>query len=220
LNKNNSERGAAIYTPLILKAYDWYVLGFSNRFAWECSTSKFLLPFFKKHLGRRHLDVGVGTGFYLANSDIDRSVEITLLDLNENSLHAAAARIPDLQPRCIHHDVFEPMPFPEKIVFDSVSAFYLLHCLPGTFVEKQYAIANLTKHLSPAGVLYGATILGDEARHNRLGGKLMEIYNRKGIFGNRSDTLASLRSMLETQFHNVDIWQQGKVAMFIAQNKI
>lgn len=112
------------------------------------------------------------------------------------------------------------MPFPEKIVFDSVSAFYLLHCLPGTFVEKQYAIANLTKHLSPAGVLYGATILGDEARHNRLGGKLMEIYNRKGIFGNRSDTLASLRSMLETQFHNVDIWQQGKVAMFIAQNKI
>lgn len=60
----DTEKGAAIYSPLMLKLYDWWVLGISNRYAWRCSTDAVLLPFFRQHVGRRHLDVGVGTGFY------------------------------------------------------------------------------------------------------------------------------------------------------------
>ena len=156
----------------------------------------------------------------MANSDIDTDVEITLLDLNNNSLHAAAARIPRLRPHCIQHDVFEPLPLPKKSVFDSISTFYLLHCLPGTFVEKHNAIANLKTHLAPSGILYGATILGDDANHNKFGSKLMNIYNRKGIFNNHSDSLQALRNMLESQFPHVEIKQQGKVAMFIARDGV
>jgi hypothetical protein len=57
--------GAAIYTPIVLKLYDWWVLEVSNRLAWRCPTSTVLLPFFAAHVGARHLDVGVGTGYYV-----------------------------------------------------------------------------------------------------------------------------------------------------------
>jgi hypothetical protein len=92
--------------------------------------------------------------------------------------------------------------------------FYLLHCLPGTFVEKQKVIVNLMRHLAPDGVLYGATILGDTVNHNGFGRVLMRAYNGKGIFCNREDTLPMLRKMLESLFQQVDISLHGKVALF------
>lgn len=66
----STEAGASVYSPAVLKLYDWWVLGLSNRFAWECPTKTVLLPFFKEHIGQRHLDVGVGTGFYLAHAGL------------------------------------------------------------------------------------------------------------------------------------------------------
>ena len=38
--ENNAEAaaGAAVYNPAILNIYDLYVLGFSNRFVWQCPT--------------------------------------------------------------------------------------------------------------------------------------------------------------------------------------
>ena len=213
---NSTERGAAVYTPLTLKLYDWWVLGVSNRFAWQCPTSTMLLPFFEQHMGQRHLDVGVGTGFYLANARIPPTTNITLLDLNENSLNAAAARGKRLV-NCVQHDIMQPLPFAEQAVFDSISMFYLLHCLPGTMDDKEQAVANLKAHLAPAGVLYGATILGDAAAHNWFGRKLMAVYNRKGIFGNKTDSMDALAAMLKRHFKEVDIHQHGKVALFVGK---
>ncbi len=65
--KKNTDDGAKIYTPLTLKLYDWWVLGVSNRLAWGCPTKEHLLPHFLEHLGNNHLDIGVGTGFYLTH---------------------------------------------------------------------------------------------------------------------------------------------------------
>ena len=60
---------ARYYTPLFLRLYDVFVLWFSNRFAWRCPTPTVLLPFFKAHIGTEaHMDVGVGTGYYLEKS--------------------------------------------------------------------------------------------------------------------------------------------------------
>lgn len=218
-----TEAGAAIYTPLLLKAYDWWVLDISNRFAWECSTQDVLLPFFQKHLRRVHLDVGPGTGFYLAHSVLRPHPDLTLLDLNENSLNAACERlkasnqtVTDIE--CIHQDILTPLRLNEKKKFDSISLFYLLHCLPGDISQKEKAITNLKAYLTPSGVLYGATILGDSAEHNPFGKLLMTLYNRKGIFGNHSDNLAALERMLKRHFTSVTVQQQGKVALFSAHN--
>ena len=91
--QKNTEQGAAIYSRLVLKLYDWWVLGISNRLAWKCATKQVLLPFFKQYIGQRHLEVGVGTGYYLHNASLPPSQHITLMDLNPNSLDAASARL-------------------------------------------------------------------------------------------------------------------------------
>ncbi|OCR21866.1 SAM-dependent methyltransferase [Pseudomonas syringae] len=214
----SSQAGAAVYSPLTLKLYDGWVLGISNRFAWQCPTRKVLQPFFNRHVGARHLDVGVGTGYYLANANLPASTQVTLLDLNPSSLEAARQRLGRPDTRVVQHDVFQPLSDEQVAVCDSISLFYLLHCLPGNMADKAVVFGNLKSRLADNGVLFGATILGDEANHNGFGGKLMAVYNKKGIFGNRNDTLAGLRSALAQHFADVSVEVVGKVALFSARS--
>lgn len=133
--KKNTDDGAKIYTPLTLKLYDWWVLGVSNRLAWGCPTKEHLLPHFLEHLGNNHLDIGVGTGFYLTH--VPESSLISLMDLNEASLNAASTRAGESKIKHkINHDVFEPYPAALHGQFDSISMFYLLHCLPGNICKR------------------------------------------------------------------------------------
>lgn len=83
---------------------------------------------------------------------------------------------------CINHDVFKIFPNKLKSSFDSISIFYLLHCLPGTIDVKKQAIENICDLLTNSGVLYGATILGKNIEHNAFGNKLMSIYNKRNIY--------------------------------------
>ena len=210
----SSEAGAAVYSPLTLKLYDAWVLGISNRFAWLCPTRDVLQPFFDRNVGPRHLDVGVGTGYYLAHAGLPDTTHVTLLDLNPSSLQAAKQRFGRADTQTLQHDVFLPLPAEQSGRYDSISLFYLLHCLPGTLADKAEVFANLKPCLKADGVLFGATILGDAAAHNGFGRKLMEVYNKKGIFGNRSDTVEALREALTMHFADVHIEVVGKVALF------
>lgn len=216
----SSQAGAAVYSPLTLKLYDGWVLGISNRFAWQCPTKKVLQPFFNRHVGARHLDVGVGTGYYLANANLPASTQVTLLDLNPSSLEAARQRLGRSGTRVVQHDVFKPLDDDQVATCDSISLFYLLHCLPGTMDDKAVVFGNLKTCLADHGVLFGATILGDQAQHNGLGSTLMAVYNKKGIFGNRNDTVAGLRSALSRHFSDVSIEVTGKVALFSARSPL
>jgi SAM-dependent methyltransferase len=216
----SADPGAAVYSPLVLKLYDWWVLGLSNKFAWRCSTRTVLLPFYRKHMGKKHLDAGVGTGFYLAHAGLGPSHEITLLDMNENSLRAAAARIRFPNVKVMRENVMRPLPRSSGERNDSISLFYLLHCLPGTMEEKSVAVASLKQYLKRDGIFYGATILGNDADHNAFGRRLMKIYNRKGIFSNQADSIVSLQEMLERHFENVRIQQHYQVALFEAREPI
>lgn len=56
--------GAAVYSKPFLSVYDLYVLGFSNTFVWHCP-ARLILDFYNEHISRKHLDVGVGTGYFL-----------------------------------------------------------------------------------------------------------------------------------------------------------
>ena len=95
------EAGQRVYTPLVLWGYDLFVLGFSNRFVWRCRSSR-MLERYNSHVGARHLDVGVGTGWYLDRCEWPvETPQITLLDLNENSLSVASKRIRRYAPATI-----------------------------------------------------------------------------------------------------------------------
>ena len=217
---------ARVYSRFNLRLYDLIVLVVSNPLAWRCSTSSVLLPFFHKHIGARaHLDVGVGTGYYPAKSArrLAETDNLTLLDLNAATLSTASTRVRQAGYKGtideVEHSVFNPLPAHLHGRFDAVSLFYLLHCLPGKMDEKgPQVFTNLAAALKPDGVLYGATILGKGpgVSHNWFGRRLMNLYNKKGIFGNAEDTLDDLRRALEARFEDVEVRQVGVVALFEA----
>lgn len=216
---NASNAGSRIYTPTTLKLYDWWVLTISNTYAWRCSTDSILLEHFQQYAGKKHMDIGVGTGYYLSRSRI-KPESVTLVDLNPDSLKAASDRITHkFAVQSIQHDIFRPLPAAMDHSFDSVSMFYLLHCLPGDKVSKETAIANAAKVLKADGVLYGATILGAGVTHNKFGSMLMKFYNRKGIFNNEQDSANDLCDMLKSYFEKVDVNIFGTVAIFSATGK-
>lgn len=217
----DGEAGASVYSPTILKLYDIFVNRFSHRFVWQCPTKAVLLPFYKKHLGRKHLDVGVGTGFFISRAGLTSSHEVGLMDLNENCLRAAAAQVKQGkvgEVRTFRRDLMQPSAEPADTGYDSISLFHVLHCLPGTMDDKETAIANLKRYLSKNGVLYGVTILGDEVHHNAIGRSLLKVYNDKGIMHNLGDKLEDLQRMLKRQFQNVDVRRHNKVALFVARD--
>lgn len=210
--------GAAIYSRAALSVYDIYVLGFSNKFAWRCPSQN-LLAHYNAHVSDNHLDIGVGTGYFLDKCHFPSSTpRLVLLDLNSNSLEATANRLKRYQPETIQANILEPLP-PLAPGFDSVGLNYLLHCLPGTMVEKATVFDRLQTVVNPGGVVFGSTILGQGVRHNLLGRRLMALYNSKGIFGNTQDTAEGLREALERNFAEVDIELVGCVAKFVARRE-
>lgn len=207
--------GARAYTPFTLKLYDWWVLTVSNRYAWRCPTKPHLLNHFLRNMGENHLDIGVGTGYYLSHAPAGHT--ISLLDLNPDSLHFAAARAGEKKIDAQRqHNVYSPFPADWQQRFDSISLFYLLHCLNGNMLDKGRVIDNTAMALKDGGVLYGATILADGVSHNAFGRWLINLYNKKGIFSNLQDGEAQLRQILSARFRTVDIRTVGTVALFSA----
>jgi hypothetical protein len=209
--------GAAVYTPLVLGVYDAFVLGFSNRFAWRCATSR-MLARYDAWAGPRHLDVGVATGFYLDRCRWPRGcTAVTLLDVNEDALRTAAARVRRYSPRTVRADVLGPLDLGEAR-FDSIAVNYLFHCLPGG-AERNAApvLERLWPHVAPGGVLFGSTILGTGVRHNALGRRLMDIYNQRGIFSNTLDSAEGLRRAAPPGAQ-MEIEVCGTVALFVVRS--
>lgn len=211
------EAGQRVYTPFTLRVYDLFVLGFSNRFVWRCPSSK-MLERYESHVGERHLDVGVGTGWFLDHCRWPvESPQITLLDLNENSLSAATSRIRRYAPATVQANVLEPVDLGDSR-FDSIGANFLFHCLPGELEWKTMTVAsNLRRYLVSGGVLFGSTILGRGVTHNLLGRRLMRLYNRKGIFANIEDDQEGLENGLTSELTDVEIEVVGAVALFFGR---
>ena len=214
-NSNSAMAGQAVYSKNVLALYDVGVLGVSSLFFWRCPAKK-LRKMFTDNLTKNHMDVGVGTGYFLDKCLSNTDRRVALLDLNSNSLEAAASRISRFSPEVYQENVLEALDFNcEK--FDSISLNYLLHCLPGNMNEKAVVFENLRPYLNPNGIIFGSTILGTGVGANFVARKVMSIYNRKGIFGNENDDLESLSKGLNENFKEVDIRVVGCVAMFVAK---
>ncbi len=126
--KDPAYRGQAGYTPLLLAVYDPFVLGFMARVVWRCPIPP-VLDRYRRHLGRRHLDIGPGTGYFLEKAELAPEAEVTLLDPNPNVLARASRRLAPLEVSAVEADVLKPLPVEGP--FDSVALSLVLHCLPG-----------------------------------------------------------------------------------------
>lgn len=209
--------GQAVYNRPVLNVYDLVVLGLSNRWIWKCPTP-LQLTHYDRHVGASHLDVGVGTGYYLDRCRFPKPLpRLALLDLNPRALAHAAHRVRRYQPTIHQANVLEPLPMRLE-PFDSIGVNYLLHCLPGTMAEKAPVFDHLRPLLAEGGTLFGATLLqGSEVSRSALARRLMAIYNGKRIFTNTADTLPGLRNALESRFAEVQVDLVGCCALFSAR---
>ena len=214
----NGDRGAAAYKPWLLSIYDWLILGVFSTFVWRCPTAGTLLPFFRENLSKTHLDLGVGTGYFLAHSSLSDDASITILDLNQNSLNVAKARLNRSHVQTLKHDIFQPLD--PTIKYKSISLFYLLHCLPGPPSRKMALFNDLRNNVAPEGVVYGTTVLGKGIKHNLPGKALMAFFNAKGIFDNREDSEEELTERLKACFEKVETNIVGAVLMFKCQGPL
>lgn len=216
-NQDDIKCGQAFYTKNTLPLYDLIVTKFSNRFAWRCPR-KILIQFFKKHISKNHLDIGVGTGYFLQQMSLKPEQQrIGLLDLNKDCLDYAAKKLYQFHPEVYQHDIFEPFTSVTK-KFDSVSLNYVLHCVPGTLSQKAVTFDHIKAVLNPDGKLFGATLLGKGINRNWLARNLMDTYNKKKIFTNVHDDSESLQSELSKRFSDVLIEVRGCVALFVAKS--
>jgi SAM-dependent methyltransferase len=210
-------RGQATYTEDFLKfKYDLIVHHVVNRFFWRSPTRR-LHELYEKHVSDNHLDVGVGSGFFLDKCRFPSAQpRIALMDLNPSALASTRRRIGRYASvsmfRC---NVLEPIPLEER--FDSIGLVYLLHCIPGRLEDKGIAIGHLKRLLRPGGVLFGATILEDPHTRRHLHARfLSHQLRRAGIFANEHDTRAGLESSMKAHFDEYDIRVEGTVATFSA----
>src|SRR5687768_1328174 len=97
--------GSSVYTPAVLRCYDAWVLGVSNRWIWRCPTRR-LLAHYNAQVSGNHLDVGVGTGFFLDRCKFPvSSPRVALLDVNRHALAAAQRRIARYEPEIYEGDI-------------------------------------------------------------------------------------------------------------------
>jgi 2-polyprenyl-3-methyl-5-hydroxy-6-metoxy-1,4-benzoquinol methylase len=206
------EAGQAVYTKRMLNAYDLLVLGLSNSLIWKCPTQR-LVEHYNRHVTANHLDVGVGTGYFLDRCKFPLPTpRVALMDLNRNSLDYAAQRIARYKPETYIRNVLEPISIATK--FDSVGINYLLHCLPGSIESKSVAFDHLKKLMNPGAVIFGSTLLHGGVARNWLAKRLMDFYNGKGIFSNENDDLDGLKRALGQRFRSVSVEIVGCVAVF------
>ncbi|MGY8771286.1 MAG: class I SAM-dependent methyltransferase [Pirellulales bacterium] len=215
ISESQVKAGQAVYSTRTLKFYDLLVLGISNRWIWKCPTH-YLKNHYAQHVTSNHIDVGVGTGYFLDKVKFEQpNPRIGLLDLNQNCLDAAAKRIERYQPAIFQADLFQPLKLDCEL-FQSVSINYVLHCLPGNLKSKSIVFENLKPWISPGGVIFGSTILHQEVPRGLMARQLMKVYNQKGIFSNTEDSFTRLQRSLDLHFSEVKIESRGCVALFSA----
>ncbi|SFI10395.1 class I SAM-dependent methyltransferase [Planctomicrobium piriforme] len=210
------DAGQAVYSRRVLSLYDVLVLGLSNRFIWKCPTSR-LVQLYNDHVSANHLDVGVGTGFFLDKCRFpSTSPRLVLMDLNENCLAATAQRVARYSPQTVRRNVLESVDI-DGAKFDSIGLNYVLHCLPGRLADKCVVFDHLRPLLNDGGVVFGSTLLSQGIHRGFAARRLMAAYNGKGIFSNSEDSLDELQRQLAARFGDWSVEVAGCAAIFSAR---
>ena len=208
--------GQAVYGKVTLAAYDKVVLGASCSWLWKCPASRMLAQY-NRLATANHLDVGVGSGYFLDHCQFPGDTpRVALMDMNADSLAFTAGRIARYRPKTFQRNVLEDMAV-DGDAFDSIGMNMLLHCVPGDFAYKGRIFDQARKVMNPGALVFGATLLGQGVPRNAPARALMALYNRRGIFSNRGDTEAGLRQALSARFDQVDIEIVGCMALFSAR---
>ncbi|MGA2065480.1 MAG: class I SAM-dependent methyltransferase [Thermoguttaceae bacterium] len=216
------DAAGARYSKFDLFFYDLWVLCRNNRFFWRCPTAC-LLEFYNQNVAGNHLDVGVGTGYFLHHCRFPgKSPRVALMDSNPGCLAKAARRIARYRPERYQCNVLDEDDVRETTAgierFDSIGMNYLLHCLRGTIATKAAVFDHLRPLLKPGGVLFGSTLLAIGVQRTPAAERLMSKYQQEQRFHNAQDSMEELRKELKKRFATADVLAIGCAALFRAQS--
>jgi len=210
------EAGSAMYSRPFLKTYDWLALGFNCRYVWKCPSDN-MLEHYNKHVSANHLDIGVGTGYFMDNCKYPAdNPRIALMDLNPNPLHIARKRLTRYNPEIYQRNALEPFDI-DAPNFDSVGMMNLIHCIPGNIKTKGIVFEHVKAVMNPGAVLFGSTILYRGVKRNAMATYLTKVNNRSGVMNNMEDSLDDLKEELQRNFSESSVETIGCVALFRAR---
>jgi SAM-dependent methyltransferase len=205
----------SLYNKPVLAVYDWLLLGLHCRFIWSCP-SYHMLELYNRHVSANHLDVGIGTGYFLDHCKFpDTNPRLALMDLNRNCLEACSKRLTRYKPSIYQRNVLEPLDI-DAPGFDSIGMMNLLHCLPGNMKSKGVVFSSLKGLLNPNGVIFGSTFLYDGVQRNPLATFTLYLTNRLGFMTNMEDDLEGLKATLGQHFAHSSVQAIGCVGLFVA----
>ena len=154
--------GHRVYTSRFLSIYDLIVLGWFSRTAWRCPASV-LTSHYDAHVSANHLDVGVGTGYFLDHCTFPTSrPRLAVLDVNPACLAAASQRVSRFQPETHVANVLEPIASQlgrDIAGFDSIAMTYSAQCLLGDMTAKAMVFEHLLALSNPGATDFGTTLL-------------------------------------------------------------
>jgi len=176
-----------------------------------------MLEMYNNHVSSNHLDIGVGSGYFMDKCSFPSSKpRLVLMDLNPNSLRAASKRLARFQAEVYQRNVMEPFNLPVP-PFDSIGMMNLLHCLPGNIKTKAVVFQHACEVLNPEGTLFGSTILYRGVKKNLMATQALEMNNLRGIMTNLEDTVEDLKEALEDLFSESSVNVIGCEALFWAR---
>jgi ubiquinone/menaquinone biosynthesis C-methylase UbiE len=203
----------AAYTKVFWSLYDVLALGFTSRIAWKCTPDN-IIEMYNRHVSANHLDVGVGTGYFLDNCTFPTAnPRLVLIDLNANSLAITGKRLSRYSPQSHRRNVLEPLDI-DGPGFDSIAVNHVLHCLPVPMQEKGVVFENLEPLLNPGGTIFGATLLYGGVKRSFLATYGFYWLNLMGIMTNRHDDVDGLKEILSRHFTESDVRILGCGALF------
>jgi SAM-dependent methyltransferase len=205
----------SLYSRPLLTVYDWLLLGLHCRYIWRCP-SNHMLDLYKRHVSANHLDVGVGTGYFLDHCKFPAAnPRLALMDLNPNCLEVCGKRLSRYKPSVYRKNVLEPIDI-DTPGFDSIGMMNLLHCLPGNMKSKGAVFNNLKVLLNPNGVIFGSTFLYGGVWRSPLATITLYLTNRLGYMTNMEDDLEGLKAALARHFEHSSVQVIGCVGLFVA----
>lgn len=173
-----------------------------------------MLELYNQNITANHLDVGVGTGYFLDHCKFPTaSPRLALMDLNPGCLERAGKRVARYNPVKYQRNVLESVKIDAE-KFDSIGMMNLLHCLPGDIRSKGVVFESLKALLNDGGVIFGSTILYRGVKRNPLATYTLKMSNRMGFMTNLHDDPEGLKQVLSQHFSQSYLKVIGCVALF------
>ena len=79
------KKGPANYHNVLFSVYNFYVFQLSNTYIWKCPT-KHVRNLYSTHVSTNHLDIGVGTNYFLKKRNLQFSTRLVLMNTTMNCL--------------------------------------------------------------------------------------------------------------------------------------